>query len=559
MKKNLFTILALTGSLVMLSTSCSKKIDEAYQNPNVDVKVAPEKLLPSMESCFWANSSSASNGEGHGPAHDSRYIGQYIQNWVWSGVSSNFDRMGYTNSAADVSQSFWRTHYYDLGQNNVRMMQWATEDKKWDYVGVGKALFAWSWLTLTDLYGDVILDEAFNTGLLTFKYNTQDQVYEHVRKLCFESLTYLDMTGDGVGKLAEGDAFFFNGDVNKWKKFVYGILARYHNHLSNKSTYKPDSVIFYARKAMTTNADNGMIKYTATPIFATNNYFGPLRARFAGTGDGTNPTSIRQSTFIVNLLTGKNNTFLNVNDPRDFYLLRLNTAKTYRGVDPIRGQTVITANERPENFWGGSQASAVTTTAGAETGIRHIWRNASPIPVLTASEMQFLIAEAAFRMGDKPQAYTAYKNAIALNFDMLMETYSVNIPADSLITAAKRDAYINDPKVSGTDASTLTMSQIMLQKYIAMWGYGALETWGDMRRYHYTDAYPAGSGTQVYTDFVVPSSTTTDLFRPDNGGRLVYRIRPRFNSEYVWNINELSRIGATSIDYHTKECWFSLP
>jgi hypothetical protein len=36
-----------------------------------------------------------------------------------------------------------------------------------------------------------------------------------------------------------------------------------------------------------------------------------------------------------------------------------------------------------------------------------------------------------------------------------------------------------------------------------------------------------------------------------------YRMRPRFNSEYVWNINELNRIGATTIDYHTKEMWFS--
>jgi hypothetical protein len=34
-------------------------------------------------------------------------------------------------------------------------------------------------------------------------------------------------------------------------------------------------------------------------------------------------------------------------------------------------------------------------------------------------------------------------------------------------------------------------------------------------------------------------------------------MRPRFNSEYVWNINELARIGATQLDYHTKEQWFS--
>jgi hypothetical protein len=50
--------------------------------------------------------------------------------------------------------------------------------------------------------------------------------------------------------------------------------------------------------------------------------------------------------------------------------------------------------------------------------------------------------------------------------------------------------------------------------------------------------------------------SAADLFQ-DNGGKMAYRMRPRFNSEYGWNINELNRIGATTIDYHTKEMWFS--
>jgi len=93
----------------------------------------------------------------------------------------------------------------------------------------------------------------------------------------------------------------------------------------------------------------------------------------------------------------------------------------------------------------------------------------------------------------------------------------------------------------------------MLQKYIAMFGYGTFETWTDMRRYHYVDLDKT-TGKQVYTDFVAPSGT--GLFE-DNGGKLVYRMRPRFNSEYLWNIVELTRIGATQLDYHTKEQWFS--
>ena len=95
----------------------------------------------------------------------------------------------------------------------------------------------------------------------------------------------------------------------------------------------------------------------------------------------------------------------------------------------------------------------------------------------------------------------------------------------------------------------------MLQKYIAMYGYGVLETWGDMRRYHYTDADPSGMG-QVYADFILPIGG--ELFQ-DNGGMAVYRVRPRYNSEYVWNIVELQRIGATTNNYHTKRMWFTEP
>jgi hypothetical protein len=95
----------------------------------------------------------------------------------------------------------------------------------------------------------------------------------------------------------------------------------------------------------------------------------------------------------------------------------------------------------------------------------------------------------------------------------------------------------------------------MLQKYIAMFGHGVLETWVDMRRYHYIDADPSGTG-QVYADFMPP--TGAELM-PENNGKFIYRYQPRFNSEYVWNILELQRIGATAIDYHTLPIWFSQP
>ena len=545
MKYNIKYLLVISALMIM-GVSCSKKIDEAYANPNYDVKVAPEGLLPQIVA------SMAGNYGAHGPMNDIRYIGAYVQNFAYANTLSNFDRMGYTNT--DVAQSFWRSHYYDIGQNNVKMIAWAIENKQWDYAGVGKAIFAWSWLNLTTYHGEVVLKEAFNTDQITFQYDKQEDVYAEVRKLSHEALSYLNKTGDNASQtsLAKGDAFFYKGDVSKWKKFVYGVLARSFNHLTNKADYKADSVLFYTNLAMKESTDDGLVKYTASLVSATNNMFGPFRANLGGAST-TSPTAIRQGAYIANLMSGANSAFPGVIDPRAIYILRLNANNTFKGVEPNRGQAVLAANDRPENFHGVAQITANNTAPANDLNCRFIFRNDAPFPVMTATEISFMRAEAAFLKGDKATALVAYKDGIAKHFDLLMNYYNTNVPAASLLTATIKANFLANPLVVPANAANLTLSMIMLQKYIAMFGYGTFETWTDMRRYHYVDLDKT-TGKQVFTDFVAP--TGTGLFE-DNGGKLVYRMRPRFNSEYVWNINELGRIGATQLDYHTKEQWFS--
>jgi hypothetical protein len=549
MKKHFIKSAILLSAVVLFATSCKKLIDEAYQNPNADVRVPVESLMPNLVATM------ACNHAGHGPINDARYVGQYVGYWHFVNTLSPFDRFGHILSAADVAQSTWRSHYYDIGQNCMRMIQWAEEEKKWDYSGAGKAILAHSWLQLTDYYGDVIFKEAFNTNQITFQFDEQPVVYDGVRKLCFEALNDLNRTGDGVSQanLAKGDAFFYNGDVNKWKKFVYAILARSYNHLTNKNDYKPDSVIKYCDLAMQTNDDNGMVKFANTGISGTANFFGPLRGNLAGASTAA-PTAIRQGSYVANLMNGTNPEFSGVQDPRAWYILRGNTNNTIVGVERNRGQAALAANDRPESFWGISQAAGVNNSAPTtDANCRYIFRNDSPMPVITASEIQFMKAEAALIKGDRTTALAAYRRGIELNFDLLTTVYNKAIPAGREITTAVRDAYLAQPSVM-PNAAGLTRTKILLQKYIAQYGFGALETWVDMRRYHYTDLDPQ-TGDQVFRGFVPP--TGTDLFE-DNGGRsVVYRYRPRFNAEYVWNLNEIKRIGADKNDYHLKECWFS--
>lgn len=547
---NLFTVFAATGLLI---TACTKKIDEAYSNPNADIRVPVETLLPNMIATM------ATNGAGHGPMNDIRFIGKYVQNIVFANSGGRYDQMGGTTGVSDNAASIWRTHFYDLGQSLNRMIDWATEEKKWDYVGVGKAIFAWSWLTLSDLHGEVIsVDEAFNTSALTFGYGTQEQVYNRVKSLCYEAIENLNKTGDGVSQanLALGDAYLYNGDATKWRKFAHGVMARLYNHLSNKSSYNADSVIYYCNNSLVTTADNALVKFANSGVSGTANFFGPLRNNLANIAVG-NEYSFRQSAYITNLLNGTNNAFLTVVDPRRWYLLRPNPNGTFVGLLPNKGQSSIAQADRPESFWGIVQTGAAAdhVAPGNDNNCRYLFRNASEFPVMTASEIQFIKAEAHFRKNEKAAALTAYRNGIDLNFDMLTTTYGTNIPTANQITPTMKNDYLNNTTVVPSSDANLTLTKIMMQKYIALYIHGAFETWVDMRRFHYTDP-DAQTSQQVYRDFIVPSGS--DLFA-DNGGKSVYRVRPRYNSEYVWNLNELIRIGADKLDYHTKECWFSQP
>lgn len=545
MKKSYINIktlvtLAFAGLLV---SSCQKKLDEAFPNPNAGVRVPVESLLPGIISNMGGSSAAA--GSAYGLQNDGMQVGRYVQFWATNTTGNAFDQMGGATGGSDLMGSIWAMHYYGMGQNLKRMMEWAAVEKKWDYVGVGQAISAWSWLTTAEMYGDIIVREAFRADQLVFKYDDQSLVYDTVRQICRRAIVNLNNTGDSASpvNLAKGDAYFYNGDVNKWKKFVYAVMARSFHHLSNKASYNADSVIFYANLAMNVNADNATMRFANTGITGTSNFFGPVRG---------NVGTMRQTEFIANLMTGANSRFLGAVDPRAAYIIRENPNGNYRGIRPNAGASGLVVADQPANFWGSIFTSTAAPTSDADC--RYIFKNGSPFPIITASEIKFMIAEAQYRKGNKAAARTAYVDGIRLSFDLLMNNYGSAVPSTRVITDAVRDAHLANTTVVPA-ANDLTLSHIMLQKYIALYGYGMHETWTDMRRFHYTDV-EAGQTTPVYTDLVVP--TGINLFASNNG-KLVFRARPRYNSEYLYNVAELTRIGAIALDYHTLEQWFSKP
>ncbi len=201
--------------------------------------------------------------------------------------------------------------------------------------------------------------------------------------------------------------------------------------------------------------------------------------------------------------------------------------------------------KQPNNFFG------YRGTGGLGLPGRYLFADKARIPLMTYAELEFIKAEAALKAGNQPTALTAYKNGIIAHFAFVNARNLDDNQSPTQISAAARDSFLADTNIVPT--GPLTLSHVMSQKFIALWGWGHNEIWMDMRRYQYT-AVDSVSTKQVFRGFAPP----TNLY-PDNGGLVVQRIRPRYNSEYVWNQAGLAAIGALAASYHTTQLWITQP
>ena len=522
---------ALALGTLCLTASCKDFLD-VNTNPNAPQSVSANLYLAPM--IHWLVTS---------PQYDGRFVGRYTQQWALANGAtslSTWDRMGY-DPGSDNGAEQWRDVYWSLGQGLVDMINKSRAEQRWDVLGVGEFMQAWGWQVLTDLHGEIIIKEAFDPTRSTFDYDSQEFAYSEVQRLLDSAIVHLSRTDGAVDATYLGKTdHLYNGDRTKWLKLAHGLLAMSLNHFSNKSNYNPRLVMAEVDSSFTSNADDAVFQYPAQdPGFADYNFEGRTR---------NNVTSYRQTQFVVHLMDG---TDFGAVDPRMSRMLAPSADGQFRGVDPaVPGYGAMTSTQQPFNFFG------YAGTGGLGLPSRYIFGDKNRFPFMTYSQLQFVKAEAAFRAGDKATALAAYTNGISSHIDFVnARNAEISSQSATPISASEKAAFLSDPRIVPTDPNKLTLTDIMSQKYIAEWAWGHNELWMDMRRYHYTDLDPA-TGQEVYPGFTPPSTT---ILYPYNSGKLVQRIRPRYNSEYVWNLAALAVIGGTAADYHTKPMWITQP
>ncbi len=522
------TTAILLAGLTLGTTACEDFLD-VNNNPNApDHTAANNYLAPMMH---WLATSEAFDG---------RFLGRYTQMWIippatQAGTPDNWARMGYDPTSDNAAQ-LYRDVYWNFGINLANMIEQAEAGERWDLAGVGYVLRAWGWLKLTSMHGEIIVKEAFTPDKFRFTFDTQESVYQEIIRLLDKGIEQLGRTDGNVSPayVAVGDKMF-NGDASRWVKFAWGLKAMALNHFSNKTSYDANAVIAAADKSFASNADEALFTYTsADPTAANDHNFLAVERQ--------NMATYRQTTFVVGLMDGTQ--YVGAVDPRMSRMLAQDSTNTFRGISVNQGYSTVT-RERPWNFWG----FYGTANPPAGTQGRYLFDKRVKYPVMTYAQVQFIKAEAALKAGNQGVARQAYLSGIGSHIDFVnARNAEIGNPTLTQISASERAAFLAQPSIA---PATLTLSHILGQKYIAQWAWAPIEAWMDMRRYHYTDM-DAVASTQVFRGFAFPTN-----YYPDNNNRPAQRVRPRYNSDYVWNRDELAKIGGLALDYHTKPMWIT--
>ena len=553
----------------------------------------------------------------------------------------------YYSKASDAGGEAWRMVYWNQGMNLENMINQSEAAENWTLAGIGYAIKAYSWDFLTKVNGEAPMKQAFVPGLLSHEYDYQDAIYDQVRvwaKKAIECLEKEDKTNYGT-RISQND-YIYGGDKAKWIKFAYAVIARNLASLTNKNDFKQkyyDEFIDACNKAFASNDDNALLKITgggADAAQSSYNFWGPYRGNLSNsywqhdfavqTMTGTMPIYNEEGNKITHTIIVKNDKGEEVEqthprfpyelaekqiicdtleevghfDPRP--LLKLGTASgndTTGVKDPklfrkyyFKGSGFTSATGpigQAENFWG--RTEAITDAKDGEG--RWLYSNGAPYVLTTYAELLFDLAEVQFKYGSKADAFETWKKAIAAD----MEFSAKYIQKESLVTVggkvyhqgdkvdqatfkAMAQEYLNGPFVAGLPMSEFSLSHIMMQKYIALFPWGASEVWVDLRKYHYDIAYTGdvpsfGNGwdktlinqkrdddaSKVYKGFyLAPANVQSrrSAYNELNNGSPCYRLRQRYNSEYMWNLNNLKAlkpIPGDADDYQCSIPWFAYP
>jgi hypothetical protein len=423
MKKPIYIL--YTAILILFMSSCSEKVmDDINKDVNDPTEMGSRLIITD------AMTSTAFSVTGTDfTFYASIYIEQNVGTW---GQFYNAEIRSAEPTNSTTYNNTWDATYQTLYNLKViieKCSEGGSEEGNYHTLGIAEVLTAYNLATLTDVMGDVPWSEALKPGeIFTPLLDKQEDIYVQVFSLLDDALVNLDKDSEFPSLGAQD--LIYGGDVDLWKKFAYGLKARYTMRLSYKTPAYAD-VISYANQSFSSSAEQAEFVYngntTSSPfyqLFIDRDYYGASQSL--------------------------HDKLVDRNDPRDNVFF-----KPYPGTE---GNGIVFApNGNPNQIQGYYSISAIST-------------NTAPTYLLSYHEIEFLKAEAYARLNDLPDAEASLREGIVAAFQ------KVNIG----LSAADAEDYFDNNVISKFTANPL--SEIMNQKYIAFYEEEALEAYNDYRR-----------------------------------------------------------------------------
>lgn len=343
---------------------------------------------------------------------------------ILAGGNFNIDNRGPTG----VNAGLWQRYYRDNIRYLVTVLnQTKADDSRSNLYNITRIWKAYSFMVLTDTYGDIPYTEAglgYIGGNIVPKYDTQESIYNDLIKELTEASAALD-----ANKATEAGEVIYGGNIQRWKRLGYSLLLRAGMRLSKVNTTLAQSTVqkAVAGGLIQSNADNAVFRND-------NNYQNPV-------------SSILNSTEAANYyLTGYFVDYLRATaDPRLGSI-----AVRYVGAKSGPEQTAARANRDPAIQKGmplGYDNGTIPARATAD-GLASFYdysqldrtrmgKLTAPTFFVTYAQTQLLLAEAAQRGWTTGSPADYYNAGVTAHMQQLGD-----YDATSLVPAASITAYL---------------------------------------------------------------------------------------------------------------------
>ncbi|MGK6350374.1 SusD/RagB family nutrient-binding outer membrane lipoprotein [Parapedobacter sp. DT-150] len=536
--------------LSFIFASCEKWLD-INDNPNSanSTVPTPEQRLPPLLAQFSDGYESAGTR--------AAFLTQQLA--VTYAINNNWNLTRWYSNESSANWP-WQAWYVNCAVNITPTIAAAEKVGAYHYIGVAKIIKAWGFAALSDFYGMMPYDEFDDVSTITPKFDDGEYIHGKVLELLDEAIADLGKTQEvGAPDLAEGD-ILNGGRVDNWIRLAYGLKARQLNHLTKKASYDSQAVLGALANGPQTDDQSSIMQYVDESETTTN--LAKSALQYQNTGLTARVTKLYVD-YITNNYTGAPTGTNDMVDPRLTLLIPRSqepdgTFRLSQGVDmtselPNTGPAQYSYSADDEKFSNADSVYIQMRVADGmykgsprklSTGVWYTQRGGKGL-LFTNAEARFIEAEVKFRQGQASEALAAYKAGIRSHMNIMG------------VDGGEIDAFLNSTSVI-QNPSDLTLSHIMIQKYIAL-SYSP-EQWADLRRMDYcTDAsgnYNEAAG--VYKGFKRPSHVYVEAYPtatdwPRRFAVASYEIN--YNSEQVRAANP----NAGNPTYLSEPVWWDKP